>query len=245
MSDKILEIIYEDVDVVDGSVLSVVQYPFHYETKTYHVVYLAKTTPWNGAALNPVKHQHYTIVYHELDNWLSNFVSCKNWALWPVAAEGVANVLYREEQFGKLSLYATECITLRFFEDRAERVHDIEKVLLYMDNSILSVKDTAKIVEPFILDLASAIHFARTGDLETDYYVLRQHFQETDYWNLIEVSDTYPENSYLWAENISHKVQDLAGELKGAITCSSIDWQVDLTRLARLGQLAMEFRHLA
>lgn len=245
MNDTILEIVDEDVAMVDGTVLSVVQYPFYYEHTTYHVVYLAKTTPWDGAAVNPVKSQPYTVVYHELDKWLSDFVSGKNWAIWPIAAEGVANILFREKQFNQLSLYATKCISLRYFADRAERQHDVQRILHYCLGGNLSVKDATKCIEPFVLDLASAIHFARTGDIETDYLILRSHFQETEFYNLIEVSDTYPENVYPWAGAISERVEDLAGELKGAIAVSSIDWQTDLTKLAKLGQLAMEFRQLA
>jgi len=245
MKEKILEIVDNDVSEVDGQVLAVVQYPFYYEHATYHVVYLAKTTPWDGAAINSVKRLQYAIFYHELDKWLSDFVSGKNWAIWPIAAEGVVNVLFREKQFNHLSLYASECLSLRYFADRAERQHDVQRILHYCLGGNLSVKDATKCIEPFVLDLASAIHFARTGDIETDYLILRSHFQETEFYNLIEVSDTYPENVYPWAGAISERVEDLAGELKGAIAVSSIDWQTDLTKLAKLGQLAMEFRQLA
>ena len=245
MDDKILEIVDQDVAEVDGTVLCVVQYPFYYEVKNYYVVYLARTSPWDGRVIDTVKAQSYTIIYKELDAWLSDFVSCKNWSIWPVAAEGVANVLYREEQFNKLSLYATKCISLRFFEDRHDRLHDIRNILHYCLGGNISVESCVKMIEPFVIDLASAIHFARTGDLETDYYVLRRHFQVDDVYNLIEVNEEYPENAYIWAEQVALTADDLAGELKGAIATSSIDWQVDLTKLARLGELAMEFRQLA
>jgi len=245
VDDKILEIVDQDVAEVEGAVLAAAQYPFYYEHKRYHVVYLAKTSPWDGRVIDTVKSQAYTIIYKELDAWLSDFVSCKNWSIWPIAAEGVANILYREEQFGKLSLYASECLSLRFFADRADRLHDIRKLLHYCVGGQLSIKDSVKMIEPFVLDLASAIHFARTGDLETDYYVLRRHFQVDDGYNLIEVSEEYPENAYIWVEQVAVTAEDLAGELKGAIAISSVDWHTDLTKLAKLGQLAMEFRQLA
>lgn len=245
MDDKILEIIDQDVAEVDGQILAVVQYPFYYEVGRYHVVYLANTSPWDGRMVDPVKHKKYTIIYNELDAWLSDFVSCKNWSIWPIAAEGVANVLYRDNQFTRLSLSASKCISLRFFADRAERLHDIRRLLHFCVTGVLTVEDCVKMVEPFILDLASAIHFARTGDLETEYSVLRAHFSIDDAYNLIEVNDEYPENVYVWVEQVALRAEDLAGELKGAIATSSINWQTDLTKLARLGELAMEFRQLA
>lgn len=245
MRDKILEIVDRDVAEVDGTVLCVVQYPFYYEHIRYQVVYLAKTSPWDGRVVNTVKHKAYTITYKELDAWLSDFVSCKNWAIWPIVGEGVAHILYRDEQFTKLSLYATKCISLRFFEDRYERLHDIRNILHYCLGGKISIESCVKMIEPYVLDLASAIHFARTGDIETDYAVLRRHFQVDDAYNLIEVNEDYPENAYIWAEQVAVTADDLAGELKGAIATSSIDWQTDLTKLARLGELAMEFRRLA
>jgi len=245
VDDKILEIVDRDVAEVDGTVLSVVQYPFYYEHKRYHAVYLAKTSPWDGRVIDTVKSQAYTIIYKELDAWLSDFVSCKNWSLWPVVAEGVVHVLLREKQFNKLSLYANECLSLRFFADRVDRLHDVRRLLHYCAGGQLTIKDSVKMIEPFILDLASAIHFARTGDLETDYFVLRRHFQVDDAYNLIEVSEEYPENAYIWIEQLALRAEDLAGELKGAIATSSVDWHADLTKLARLGELAMEFRQLA
>ena len=245
MNDKILEIVDQDVATVDGTVLSVVQYPFYYEHKQFHVVHLAKTSPWDAAHINSVRTQSYSVLYHELDAWLSAFVSCKNWSIWPVVGEGVANILFREEQFADMALYATECISLRFFEDRAERLHDIRRILQYCIGGTLTIQDSIKMIEPFVLDLASAIHFARTGDLETDYFVLRQHFQDSETYNLIEVNKDYPENVYIWAEQMAVRVDDLVGELKGAIACSNIDWQVDLTKLAQLGRMAMDFRELA
>lgn len=251
MNDKILEIVDQDVAKVDGTVLCVVQYPFYYEHLKYYAVYLANTSPWDGKTIDTfnvidtVRSKKHTIVYKELDAWLSDFVSCKNWAVWPIAAEGVANILYREEQFTQLSLYASKCISLRFFADRIDRLHDIRGILQYCLGGQVSVESCMKMIEPYVLDLASAIHFARTGDLETDYFVLRNHFQVDEAYNLIEVSDEYPENAYIWIEQVAITTEDLAGELKGAIATSSIDWQTDLTKLAKLGELAMGFRQLA
>lgn len=245
MNDKILEIVDQDVAKVDGAVLCVVQYPFYYEHKKYYVVYLARTSPWDGRVIDNVKTMSYSIIYKELDAWLSDFVSCKNWAIWPIVGEGVANILQRDKDFTALSLYAQKCVSLRFLADRVDRLHDIRNILHYAIGGKLSIETCVKMIEPFVLDLASAIHFARTGDMETDYFVLRKHFQVDEAYNLIEVSEGYPENAYIWFEQVAVIAEDLAGELKGAIATSNIDWQADLTKLAKLGELAMVFRKLA
>ncbi len=248
MKDKILEKVDQDLALVDGAVLSVVQHPFYldlheWDRQAYFVVYLASNLPVQRE-LELAVEKEFLLEYHELDEWMSNFVHCENWALWPVMGEGVVDVLYREKQFDALALYATKCVTLRFFEDRLGYIHDIYKAIRLMENGILSMRDMTSMIKPLLVDLATAIHFARTEDVETDYQVLRRHF-DVGRDNLIEVHDKYPERIDVWVGEIEEKIKDLTAELKGAIACSKIDWEVDLGKMLRLGQLAMGLRQLA
>lgn len=247
MRGKVLEIVDKNVAMVDGTVLAVVRCPFYRNLPRFSVVYLAKHLPSGEArSLDISIDKDRIIAYSELDEWMSAFVSCKNWSLWPIIGKGVVDVLYREKQFGELALYATtRCISLRFFEDSMHHVHDIEKVLHRMNASMLSVKDTVDTIRPLVIDLATAIHFARTNDIETDYLILKQHFQVDDSHNLIEISKEYPENVYQWQKEITEKMEDLTAELQGALLCSKIDWEADLELLIKLGQLTMELRQLA
>lgn len=248
MKEKILERVDQDLALVDGTVLSVVQYPFYLDLyewdKQGHIaVYLANNLPVREE-LEPVFGKGFHLSYRELDEWMGHFVNCQNWALWPVMGEGVVDVLYREKQFDALALYATSCVTLRFFEDRLGYIHDIYKAIRLMENGILSMQDVTTMIKPLVIDLATAIHFARTGDIETDYQVLKRHF-DVDQDNLIEVHDEYPERTDVWVKEIEEKIQDLTAELKGAMACSIIDWGADLSKMLRLGQLAMGLRQLA
>lgn len=247
MKDKILEKVDQDIALVDGTVLAVVRYPFYlnlheWDKQGYIIIYLASNLPVQKL-LEPVTEKGFHLFYHELDEWMSHFVSCQNWALWPVMGEGVVDVLYRDQQFGELALHATQCVSLRFFEDRLEYIHEIYKAIRHMENGILSMQDMASMIKPLVVDLATAIHFARTGDVETNYQVLKRHF-DVGQDNLIEVSDEYPEKVVVWIKEIEEKIRDLTAELKGAIACSKIDWEVDLGKMLRLGQLAMGLRQL-
>lgn len=248
MKDKILEKVDQDVALVDGTVLAVVRYPFYlnlheWDKQAYIVVYLASNLPVQRELENAI-HEGFWLAYHELDEWMSHFVSCQNLALWPVMGEGVVDVLYREKQFDALALFATRCVTLRFFEDRLKYIHEIYKVIGLMESGILSMQAATSMIKPLVVDLATAIHFARTGDVETNYQVLKRHF-DVGQDNLIEVSDEYPEKVAVWIKEIEEKIRDLTAELKGAIACSKIDWEVDLGKMLRLGQLAMGLRQLA
>ena len=248
MRDKILDRVDKDVATVDGTVLAVVQYPFYldlheWDKRAYIVIYLASNLPVQKE-LEPAIEKGFYSAYHELDEWMSHFISCQNWALWPVMGEGVVDVLYRDQQFGELALHATECVSLRFFEDRLEYIHEIYKTIRVMENGILSMQEATSMIKPLVVDLATAIHFARTGDVETNYNVLKQHFNDGSH-NLIEITEIYPLNVHSWIQNIEEKIKDLTAELKGAIVCSKIDWETDLEKLLKLGQLAMELRQLA
>ncbi len=248
MKDKILERVDQDLALVDGTVLAVVQYPFYldlheWDKQAYFVVYLASNLPVQRE-LELAVEKEFLLEYHELDEWMSHFVSCQNWALWPVMGEGVVDVLYREKQFDALALYATKCVTLRFFEDRLEYIHEVYKAIRLIENGVLSMRDATSMIRPLVVDLATAINFARTGDIETDYQVLRRHF-DVGQDNLIEIDDKYPEVVSTWVKEIEERIKDLTAELRGAITCSRIDWEVDLSKMLRLGQLAMGLRQLA
>lgn len=248
MKDKILERVDQDLALVDGTVLAVVQYPFYldlheWDRRAYFVVYLASNLPVQRE-LEPAVEKEFRLAYHELDEWMSHFVSCQNWALWPVMGEGVVDVLYRDKQFGSLALYATRCVSLRFFEDRLEYIHEVYKAVRLMESGILSMRDVTSMIKPLVVDLATAINFARTGDVETDYQVLRRHF-DVGQDNLIEIDDEYPEKVSTWVNEIEERIKDLTAELKGAIACSKIDWGLDLGKMLRLGQLVMGLRQLA
>ena len=248
MKDKILERVDQDLALVDGTVLAVVRYPFYldlheWDRQAYIIVYLASNLPVQRV-LEPVTVKGFHLSYHELDEWMSHFVSCQNWALWPVMGEGVVDVLYRDKQFGELSLHATKCVSLRFFADRLEYVHEIFKVIRFVENGVYSMRDVTMMIKPLMVDLATAIHFARTTDVETDYQVLKRHFDAGED-NLIEVHDKYPAYVHVWVEEVGNKIKDLTAELQGAIACSKIDWEADLSKMLRLGQLAMGLRQLA
>ena len=248
MKEKILEKVDQDLALVDGTVLAVVRYPFYldlhaWDKQAYIVVYLASNLPVQRELL-PAIEKGFVLEYHELDEWMSDFILCQNWALWPVMGEGVVDVLYREKQFDALALYATKCISLRFFENRLGYIHKIYKAIRLMESGILSMRDVTIMIKPLVIDLATAIHFARTGDVETDYQVLKRHFN-VGQDNLIEVHDKYPERIDVWVGDIEEKIKDLTAELKGAIACSKIDWEADLGKMLSLGQLAMGLRRLA
>jgi len=234
--EHVLSLAEERLEDVNGTLLTVVQHPFRLPI-FFQVVYLVPTE------VKISKYYPFSLddlfTFYELDMWMTSFISGLPWSIWAVQPESVVDVLYRDPQFGELAEHACECINVRFFEpDR------------YINQELLSVLDlvemapdpheASKKLQWVLLEIGAAIHFARTGDVETNHDVLKRHFG-TNGENLLEFDNEIKD----WPEKCRVRINDLAMELRGAVACSNINWDIDLALLQELGQLAMGLRTLA
>jgi len=235
--ERILSLAEESLEDVNGTLLTVVRHPFR--LPTFHQVVYVIPTEEKIAKYNPL-YMTDVFTFYELDLWMTAFLSGLPWSIWPVQPESVVDVLYRDSQFGELAEHACKCINIRFFEPDRYINQQLLSVLDLAETEHLDIQDAAKTLRWVLLEIGTAIHFARTGDIETDRNVLKRHFG-TNGENLIEF-DNVMEN---WSEKCEDRINDMAMELKGAIACSNVDWDIDLARLQELGQLAMGLRTLA
>lgn len=234
--EYVLSLAEERLESVNGTLLSVVRHPFR--LPPYHqVVYLVPTEE-KLRKYNPL-HMTDLLSFYELDTWMTAFISGLPWSIWPVQPESVVDVLYRDPQFRELAEHACKCITIRFFEPGRYINQQLRSVLDLVKSNHIDARSAVEILQWVLLEVATAIHFARTGDIETNHNVLKRHFKVNGE-NLIEFDEM--EN---WAESFETRIDELALELKGAIACSKIDWGVDLAKIHKLGEMAMGLRTLA
>lgn len=221
---------------VNGTLLAVVQHPFRIPP-FYQVVYLVPTEE-KLQKYNPLNRTE-SFVFYELDLWMTAFISGLPWCIWPIQPESIVDVFYRDPQFAELAEYACKCITMRFFEPERYVSQQMLSVLELVKKKTLAPKGAVVMLQWVLMEVATAIHFARTGDIETNRDVLKRHF-EINGDNLVDFEEMED-----WATKFEERLNELAAELKGAIACSNVDWGTDLADLQKLGQMAMDLRTLA
>lgn len=237
----ILDLIEKRIGVVNGTLLSAVEDPFRFPLLT-HAVYIAKTDQKIFAGIDKVTHGRLVLL--ELDEWMTSLMNGVMGAIWPIAPRSVVNVLYRDQSFDEIAMQAEKCITARFFDPDKFNPWIVEPILRQAAMQQLSfeeLKNVERIVREHFCRYGTAIHFLRTGDIETDYNVLKSHFYEDDL-NVLELT----ENRQLsWPIEAIDKLKNLHAELRGALAVSKIDWEADLSELLKLGQMVMQLRTAA
>lgn len=238
MSDKILDNIEKRIEIVDGSLLSVVEDPFRFPTY-YHAVYLAKTDKRAFAGFDKITGGQLSIL--ELDTWMTGILNGTMGAIWPIAHRSIVNVLYRDESFHEIAIQAQDCVTARFFDPDKFSPWTLQPMLSMATKQGLKfteMKTIERLVKEHFMRYGTAIHFLRTGDLETDYDVLKGHFYVDDL-NILELTEN---RLTTWTSEIADKMTDLYSELKGAQATSKINWEMDMSDLSKLGMLVMQLR---
>lgn len=240
MSDEILDIIEKRIEVVDGTLLSVVEDPFRFPT-FYHSVYLAKTEKRAFTGADKITGGSLSI--QEVDSWMTGILSGSMNAIWPIAHRSIVNVLYKDKSFIQIALQAEKCITARFFDPDKFSPWTLKPMLdkARHHGGVKSLEKLEPIVKEHFMRYGTAIHYLRTGDLETDYNVLKGHF----YVGELNIAELDKARKHSWSDEIAEKMMELHSELKGAIVNSKIDWEADMSDLLELGQLVMQLRTAA
>ncbi|MCK5317583.1 MAG: hypothetical protein KAJ55_06690 [Anaerolineales bacterium] len=238
MLPDVLDTIERRIEVVDGTLLSVVEDPFRFPTY-YHSVYMAKTEKRAFTGSDKITGGRLSIL--ELDGWVTGILNGSMNAIWPIAPESIVNTLYRDKSFNDIALHAEKCITARFFDPDKFSPWSLQPILNEARRSGVSLKKLQSLqplVKEHFMRYGTAIHYLRTGDLETDYNVLKGHF----YIGELNVVELTKERKSSWTEEIAEKIRELHSELKGAVVCTAIDWGADMSDLLDLGLLVMQLR---
>ena len=235
---EILDIIEKRIEVVGGTLLSVVEDPFRFPTY-YHSVYMAKTEKRAFTGSDKITGGRLSIL--ELDGWMTGILNGSMNAIWPISSESIVNTLYRDKSFNEIAFQAEKCVTARFFDPDKFSPWSLKPILdeaIRRGANLRTLQGLQPVVKEHFMRYGTAIHYLGTGDLETDYNVLKGHFY-LDELNVVELTK---EKKSAWPSNIAEKMKELHSELKGALVNSKIDWGADMSDLLALGLLVMQLR---
>ena len=236
----ILDLIEKRIGAVDGTLLSAVEDPFRFPLMT-HAVYIAKTDQKIFMGIDKVSHGRLILL--ELDEWMTSLMNGVMGAIWPIAPRSIVNVLYRDPAFDEIAVQAEKCVTARFFDPEKFNPWIVEPILRQASMQQLSfeeLKNVERLIKEHFCRYGTAIHFLRTGDIETDYNVLKSHFYVDGI--VLELTESSQRS---WPIEAIDKLKELHAELRGALAVSRIDWEANMSELLKLGQLVMQLRATA